>query len=122
MEQSQRIEYEILHLAVNATDTQGYGMTLPLLRQMMTQVFPDVENAAVVDACKRLFPKFLSLRKWDEASRGFRDYQGEHEDDEFFYRGDFRLKRTPFSRSNLEQLASLLPPSHPKKRPIGFNP
>jgi len=71
---------------------QGYGMTLPLLRQMMTQVFPDVETPPSSMPVKRLFPKFLSLRKWDEASRGFRDYQGEHEDDEFFYRGDFSIE------------------------------
>ena len=35
----------------------------------------------------------------------------------FFHIGDFRLKRTAFSRRYLEELG---PPADPKKRPIGF--
>ena len=84
MTESLWIEHKLLTRAVEATDTEGHDVKLPELLREAKQVFPAVEDGDIVDACKRLFPKFLSLRKYDDALRDFRDYRGDHDDAVFF--------------------------------------
>jgi hypothetical protein len=52
----------------------------------------------------------------------FRDYEGGHEINAFFYGGTFHLKRTSFSRPALEQLSEAIEPEQPEppRKPIGF--
>lgn len=123
MSPSQRIDYELLTLVINCTKDWGYE-TRPIgpLQAIVAQApNVNVSQAAIIERCKVLLSKhLLSLQKRD-ATGGFRNYAGEHEDDEFFYRGEFYLKRTPVSREYREELATLIEPEPPPyKRPIGF--
>jgi hypothetical protein len=114
------MEYVVLDRALRATDPNGYPIILGDFLLSFKEKLADTEDGEVVDAMKRLCPRFLALRKYDSSLRGFRDYADD--DHDFFYRGDFRLKSTPFTRSRLEELAAELPLPEPEKRPIGFKP
>lgn len=121
MSKAQMIEHELVTRAVKTTEAEGASVTLPDLVQQMRDRLTGIELADVVDALKRLFlDKVISLRKWDGPKMAFRDYGGDSDDNAFFFsQGDFRVKRTPFSRTYLEQFE--VPPDPPKRR-IGFMP
>jgi hypothetical protein len=119
MTRGQMIEYEIVTRAVGAGEGEGAMVVMSDLVQEMRERFAGAEYADVLDALKRLLlQQVISLRKWDASNMAYRDYRGESEDAFFFSRGDFRVKRTPFSRTYLEQFEP--PADVPPKRPIGF--
>lgn len=121
---SYRIEHELVSIAVDTTEPEGFPFFMGDLLARLRQIFPDIDAHETVDACKRLWAtKVLALRKYNGATMSFRDYQGEYEDNAFFYGGTFHVKRTAFSRPYLERLkAALRPdePTAPPKNPIGF--
>ena len=120
------IEHEILQLVLQPSDHLGYPTGLPTLANAFRQWLPDIADREIVDALKRLSPKYLTLLKWSKQYGRFIEYPTDISDDgEFFYRGDMRLRRTPHTDPYLQELAALFPPpeepSKPK-RPIGFRP
>jgi hypothetical protein len=120
MTKGQCIEYELVTRAVNATDSEGASIILSNFVQELIERWPDaaVVHADGLDAIKRLYlQSFLSLSKWDHPNMRFRDYGGDSDDNLFFYGGDFRIKRTAFSREYLERYEDH---AEPPKRPIGF--
>lgn len=109
MLRSQWVEYQILKLALEPSfDGQGRAVSFSNLVGMLA---PHAEGSLapieVLDALKRLFPKFLSLRKWEHMRMAWRDYQGEKDDSRFFYSGDFRLARTAYTCAYIEELELL---------------
>lgn len=107
----QRIEQEILTLVLGFSDHSGYSTNLPSLALVLGPRVPDTEHRELVDALKRLSPQYLTLQKWSEAHRKFLQYPGDVGDDsEFFYRGGFRLQRTPQTDPYLQKLALELDP------------
>jgi len=93
---SARIERELLKLVVSTTDREGYSnFCVGELRPRPRVVLQDIDAKETVDACKRLWHKFLSLSQWDNLNLRFCEYEGANEDSAFFYGGAFRL-RYPF--------------------------
>jgi hypothetical protein len=100
------IECELLRLVVSATDREGYPIFFTGdLWQRLRVVLQDIDAQEIVDACRRLWPKFLSRCPWNRVNLRFCEYEGENEANAFFYGAAFRLRRAPFSRSALEQLS-----------------
>ena len=122
MLKSQRMELEILQDALTVHDPAGRPTTLP---QLYTTLSPAVacSHAELVDAMKRLHAEqLLRLRKWDNRAAAFLEYQGDYSDEEFFYRGDFRLLVTPHGRTYYERLSAEAEDEPKPRRPIGFTP
>src|ERR1039457_165206 len=61
---SRRIEYELLRMVVQCQDHLGYHASLGTLADFFRPNIPDIENRELVDALKRLQPKYLSLCKY----------------------------------------------------------
>ncbi len=113
----QQVEHAILSLVLKHSDHLGYPAGLPSLASMLRQKFGDIDNQELVDTLKRLRPKYLTLWKWNDQQRRFLQYPDEIADDEeFFYRADFRLRHTPETDPYLQTLsAEIRPPevTHP---------
>ena len=106
----QFIEHEILTLALLHSDNSGYPVSLPDLTNLFRERLPDIADSELVDALKRLHPKFLTLRKWSDVRGQFLEYPalGTFRDDgEFFYTRDFRLLRTPNTDPHVQELREL---------------
>ncbi len=119
MTETECIDYMLLTLAVNCDKDWGLETRPFGLLEKIRPYAPTVSEAAIIDRCKVLFPDLLKLQKRDAAGN-FRSYAGEHEDEAFFDRGDFYLKRTAKSRERLDQLAQLIEPEQAAKGPYGF--
>lgn len=98
-----------LRLTLQAPDpVGGFGSDLRALGSTFRRWPPDVADGEIVDALKRLWPRYVTLWKWNSAKRWFIEYPNEIGDDvEFFYRGDFRLRGTPRTGPCLQESAAL---------------
>jgi len=102
----QQIEHAILTLVLKHGDHQGYATTLPTLVNILRQTFPDIADREILDALKRLRPRYLTLLKYVESERRFDRYPDQIGDDEqFFGRGDFLMRRTPDTDPHVQTLA-----------------
>jgi hypothetical protein len=101
------IEHEILRLVLQHSDHLGYPTSLPGLATFFRPTLQNIEDRELVDALKRLSPKYLTLCKYVNGQSPCREYPNEiSSDDEFFYRGDMRLRRTPRTDPYLQELAA----------------
>lgn len=119
MQRWESIECVILGFVLDYNDPRGrYPAQLVTLRNIIVERVGECGEDEVLDAIKRLqLRKCLDLQKWDDSKSGFRDYMGTSDDNEFFYRGDFRLVRTPYTRRYFEENYA---EGIPKERKIGF--
>ena len=102
---SQVIEHEILRLVLAHSDHLGYSTSLPVLNGAFREILPDVSDRELVNTLKRLQPKQLKLKKWGKEPQRFIEYPHEIQDEEeFFYRHDFRLEQTPYTGPYIEEL------------------
>ncbi len=116
---SKKIEYAILKPIITDHDPDGYAFILGDLFNIVARSVPDASHPELVDAIKRLSDsRVLEPWKWSDRTQRFEPYDGSG-DDGFFYRGDFRLKKTPDSQPYFEQLEQEVGPE-PQKRKIGF--
>lgn len=103
----QYIEHEILSLVLQHSDQLGYPTSLPGLATLVRPKLPNIQDRELVDALKRLSPNYLTLCKYVNGQEPCRAYPEEiSRDDDFFYRGDMRLRRTPHTDPYLQQLAA----------------
>jgi len=115
----ERVEHAILTLVLRHGDHQGYSNTLGGLAAILRDTFSDIDNREVVDALKRLMPKYLMLCKWSEAQHQFVKYPDQTpDDDQFFYRGDFSMRRTPNTDPRVQILQDRIdmPSNQPRRR------
>ena len=100
-------------------DPAGRSTTLPELCNSVSRTI-ECNWAELVDAMKRLHAEgLLGLLKWINHTRI--EYEGRENDEEFFYRADFRLLITPQGRTYYEALLAQAEADEPRpKRPIGF--
>ncbi len=94
----QQIEYELLRLAIDATDSAGYSNTLSGINNILAPHFhdPPLKQAELVDSIKQLASHdYLKLQKWESSLGIYRDYRGDRDDARFFYSNNFQLRRTP---------------------------
>ena len=104
MSRHRQIESELLKLAIQGTNPEGYATGLPALELLIRERVQGVEHSDVMDAIKRLFKDGrLRLRKWNAPMTAEHiDYTGSN--DNFFFSGTFFLKQTPYSNPYLEQI------------------
>jgi hypothetical protein len=101
----QLVEHAILTLILRYSDHLGYANTLPGLASILRQTLADIDNREIVDTLKRLRPQYLTLWKWSDAYNRFLEYPTEiTKDEDFFYRGDFRLRHTPHTDPYMQTL------------------
>ena len=131
MTRSQRIDYEILDLALKAKHPEGYPGYANLSTAWLRRIFPDISHEEYTGACKRLVARgALDLRKRTKAPGVYRDYRSDRDDDSFFYRKvhrvlyceEFRLRRTPLSPAVFERLSVLMPARKPGADQVRFWP
>lgn len=111
----QLVEHAILNLILGHGDHQGYANTLPGLASILRQTVVDIDNREIVDTLKRLCPQYLTLWKFSVAHHGFIQYPDVIADDEqFFGRADFCVRRTPHTDPYVQSLAlEIDPPEGP---------
>jgi hypothetical protein len=106
-----------LRLVLQHSDHSGYPTNLPGLETFFRRTVPDIKDRELVDALKRLCPKYLTLRQWSNEKGRFVEYPAEIGDDaEFFYRGSMQLRRTPESDPRVQELAALLAKSEQEEK------
>lgn len=104
-----RIEHEILNLTLQHADPLGRPFRLAELAVFFRQTLPDIGDRELVDTFKRLRPDYLTLWKWSDGQGRSIEYSSEiSDDDEFFYRGDFRARCTPRSDPHLQELTAMM--------------
>jgi hypothetical protein len=109
---SYEIEYRILRVALQRYGEWGYPSSLPQLEAQFREAIPDITDMDLVDAMKRLRPDYLRLWKWSKGHGRFVEYPTDISDDnEFFYRNDFCLQRTPQTQPRAEELHAMLHPA-----------
>lgn len=111
---SHRIEHEIFTFFYSGCySDRKRSAVLPDLRRHVARVLADCTLHEIVDALKRLHPTYVRLDKWkDGVPHGeFRPYDSD--DNEFFYRGEFRLEVTAEGRPFFEGLNKQLGPATP---------
>lgn len=121
----QLVEHAILDIILRYGDHQGYANTLPALASMLrtrfADQFPDINEREIVDTLKRLCPKYLTLWKYSAAHHGVIQYPDVIADDEqFFYRADFCMRRTPNTDPHVQTLALEINP--PEGQPTMTTP
>jgi hypothetical protein len=105
---SHRIEAEIFSFFFSGGYSASKRSTsLPSLNQWVTRTISDCTHLELVHALKRLHPKFIGLEKWDGSIppgrfRSYEEYRGN--DEEFFYRAEFRIEVTAEGRPYSEAL------------------
>lgn len=107
---SRRIEHCLLRTVVQCQDHLGYHATLSSLANGFQADIPNIENRELVEALKRLQPKYLTLCKYVSGGAPCVVYPTQFADDEiFFWRGDgFRMRRTPETAPRSEELGAIL--------------
>jgi hypothetical protein len=112
MNREQRIDYEMLDFALNASrDANGYPTAVPAFLIRLRKLFPNVVASEFTDACKRLFTRnALHLRRFDNDLAAFRDYQDACDDVTFFGAGSngFCLRASEQSQNCFKQLSALI--------------
>lgn len=105
----QQIEHGILRMVLDRSDHLGYSTDLPNLATFFRPTFPDIGNRELVDTLKRLRPKYLTLCKYPQGQQSCLEYPTEISDDEeFFYRHGFQMRRTPETDPRAQELAALI--------------
>jgi hypothetical protein len=105
------IDHELLRLTLHdSSDAQGFPTSLPMLWSAFRRWLPDITDREIVDSLKRLQPQYIALWKWSNETHRDVEFAEIGNDEEFFYRRDFRLRRTPHTDRHLQELAALLPP------------
>lgn len=116
MERAERLDYEILDCALNrAIDSRGYPTTVTQLLKRLRELFPDLQPAEFIAACRR-------LRRQDAlhlhlATVGvWRDYR-ESVDDEALLSQEFWLRAGIHGPQYFRQLSALIevPPGFLKR-------
>lgn len=104
---SKRLELLALEDAQQSHDPDGMGRSLGNLFNIFSVSVPDCRHEEIVDTLKRLARReYLVVTKWSD-ERGFLPYvPDEANDQEFFYRGEFRYKLHEYGRPYLEGLRS----------------
>jgi hypothetical protein len=111
-----QVEFAILSIVLKHSDHLGYPGGLSSLASVLHQKFADINNREIVDTLKRLRPRYITLWKWSDQHRRFLQYPEEiGNDEEFFYRADFRLRHTPETDPYLQTLAIEVDPPECKK-------
>jgi hypothetical protein len=111
----QHVEYALLSIVLKHSDHLGYPAGLPSLASVLRQKFADIDNREIVDTLKRLRPRYITLWKWNDQHRRFLQYPDEiADDDEFFYRAEFRIRHTPETDPHLQALALEVDPPEAK--------
>lgn len=97
-------------MLLQSTDHLGHPTNLSLLATFFRPTFVDIDNRELVEALKRLRPKYLTLCKYVQGQPPCLEYPTQIADDEdFFYRGDgFRLRRTPETDPRAQELAAVI--------------
>lgn len=120
MTREQRIDYEILDFALNASrDANGYVTTVPAFLNRLRELFSDIASRELTDACKRLVTQnALHLQRYDKSSSTLLDYQDERDDVTFFDSGSEGIcfKTKTQSQRCFRQLSALI------EAPVGFKP
>src|ERR1700722_8020439 len=102
----QQIEHGILRVVLQCTDHLGYPTHLASLATFFRPTFPDVNDRELVEALKRLRPRYLTICKYLNGQASCLEYPTQISDDvEFFYRNGFRLRRTPETDPRAQELA-----------------
>jgi predicted nucleotide-binding protein len=106
----QKIEHGILRMLLQSTDHLGHPTSLSSLTTFFRPTFADIDNRELVEALKRLRPKYLTLCKYLQGQLSCLEYPTQIADDEeFFYRGDgFRMRRTPETDPRAQELAATI--------------
>jgi hypothetical protein len=104
---TQRLEYEILSRILQYDAHEGWPTTIPLIRQFLSPGIPNYQDEQAVEAIKRLASNgSLAVRKWDAVASRFKNYEEYGGNDiDFFYKGDFKLQRTPYTEVRVEEYA-----------------
>jgi hypothetical protein len=104
---TRRLEYGILSRMLQYNAHEGWPATIPTIRQLLGPLIPNYQDEQGVEAIKRLASNnSLAAQKWDVGAGRFRSYEEyEGNDLEFFYKGDFKLLRTPYTEVRLEEYA-----------------
>jgi predicted nucleotide-binding protein len=104
------LEHGILQLAIQDVNSSGgYPTRLPGLATSFRPRFEDITHRELEDTLKRLRPKYLTLWKWSDDQHRFIEYPTDiSNDEEFFYTGDFRLRRTPDTDPRLQELSDMI--------------
>jgi hypothetical protein len=102
---SHRIEDEIFEAFYSGMYSESKrSFRLPDLWQYVSRNIPDCKTQEIEFALRRLHrAEYLLLDKWDAGIQRFRKYDGT-DDEDFFYRNDFRLSITPAGKSYAEAL------------------
>jgi hypothetical protein len=109
---SHRIELEIFSFFYGGGYSgQKRSTSLPDLRQCVARSFADCTFHEIEDALKRLHPTYIRLDKWKDSLPHGQFYPYDGDDNEFFYRGEFRLEITADGRPYFEALSKQLSPT-----------
>jgi len=104
------VEHAILNLVHKYHDPQGYPLNIGTLTQMLLErlanQIPDLNQREIVEALERLSGQYLAITK--HSSGRWKRYPEEVVGDLVFFRGDFRLTRTPYTEPRLEHLSKEL--------------
>jgi hypothetical protein len=107
---SKRIELILLNHALRGPDDRGTPTTLGLLFNFATDELSDCSHRDLVEGVKRLHGrKYLQINKYDSHG-GWDTYESNNTDD-FFYRGEFKLKLTSEGHPYLEGLRAAFEPN-----------
>jgi hypothetical protein len=120
----QYIEHELLRLTLlGSGDGLGYSTSLPTLQTHFRAWFPDIGDREIVAASQRLHrQQHLAVWKWSPENNRHLEFPGMWNEEDFFHRGEFRLRTTPYTDPRLQELAELFPPADPDqpKKQYGF--
>ena len=106
-------------MALQSTDHLGHATDLGNLALFFQPTFANIKNEELVDALKELRPEYLTLCKYRPGQLSCLEYPTQIADDgDFFYRHDFRLRRTSKTRSRFQELDAMIkkdafPPEKP---------
>jgi hypothetical protein len=87
-----------------------------MLSKELGRYLGDVTDSEVVDALKRLQPKYLKVCKYvggQHLEYPTRTLKAGINEEEVFYSGRMELWRTEFTGSHLQELAAAFPPKEP---------
>jgi hypothetical protein len=106
---SHRIEYELFRFFFSGSFSERKRSAfIGNLVQFVVLTVPDCRDTEVVNALKRLHPRYLKLDKWEDVPaqrfRSYDEYAGN--DGEFFYRGDIRMELTEHGQPYFEALSN----------------
>jgi hypothetical protein len=106
---SKRIERVLLEHSLRGPDDSGTPTTLGLLFNFAMNGVADCSHTDLVEGLKRLAGRgYLTICKYDDSSGAFEKYVPDKTADDFFYRGELRLKLSGEGRPYLEGLRAAL--------------